>query len=81
MDNIYNIVYRNFPGWFYEKDNTVSKAYEVKEAKKPLIPDVTDVTRKSGTRKSQDSYDKEGSNLRNDIRRYSYNRFGERVAL
>lgn len=77
MDRIdYNTVYRNFPGWFYGDDDTVKKAHDAKEAKKPIIPAIKQQGDSNGTRKGQDAYDREGSNLRNDIRRYTYNRYG-----
>lgn len=80
--NIYNTVYRNFPGWFHEETDTVKKAKEVEEKKKPLIEPVKEKTNTPKTRTSQDSYDREGSEKRNEIRKSNlYDRSGNKVAI
>ncbi|MCQ2911447.1 MAG: hypothetical protein MJ244_04580 [Clostridia bacterium] len=80
--NIYNTVYRNYPGWFHEETDTVKKAKEVEEKKKPLIEPVKKQGDTPKTRTTEDSYDREGSEKRNEIRKSNlYDRSGNKVAI
>lgn len=63
-----NTLYRNFPGWFVEPQDTVKKAAKASEAKKPIIEPVKKQGDSAKERPVLDSYDKAGSDIRNELR-------------
>ena len=54
----YNLLYRNFPAWFYHHTDD-KKRFEAEEKKKPIIPAVAA------------TYDSNESTLRNSARQYA----------
>lgn len=82
IEAAYNTLYRNYPGWFYNQDDTIEKAKEAEDETKPVIEPIKKQGDSSKERKSQDSYDIAGSDIRNQVRMSGmYNKKGMKASI